>query len=148
MSQAWARRDANFPQTRYEVVADASDKDRRADGHFDKWSQNEQMAQRMQFDEGKTENADKVEYRTFRDARGRMVRLSKDSSLGLHGQDVTIKGERATLLKEEVEVKGGKPTGNVSAFFQLEGGGTVEVYGEKVAEGRHRMTVKRKIFSF
>ena len=140
---AFDRRDANFPQTRYEVVADASDGDPRADGHKDKWVQMEERAKEMQLDEGRVEGADKIEYRTFIDARGRKSQISKDAALGLHGQDVTIHGARATFLKREIEVKGGRPTGNVIEYFQREGGGTYAVHGEKVAEGRHRMTVHR-----
>lgn len=142
-SQAYARRDRAMPQTQYEVVADASDGDPRAEGHKDRWVQMEEQAKRLQLDEGRVEGEDKVEYRTFKDARGRTVRLSKDAALGLHGQDVTIHGERATFLKREIEVKGGRPTGNVIEYFQREGGGTYAVYGEKVAEGRHRMTTRR-----
>ena len=136
---AYDRRDRNFPQTRYEVVADGAE----ADGHRDRWVDMENRAKQMQLDEGKVEGADKVEYRKFTDARGRTSYLSKDAALGLHGQDVTIHGERATFLKREIVVKGGKATGDVIEYFQREGGGTYAVHGEKVAEGRHRMTVRR-----
>jgi len=148
-SQAYAKRDARLPQADAEKTwyFDGSDGDQRYVGR-DKWVQNEEMAKQMQLEEGKVENADKVEMREFIDARGRKVRLSRDSALGLHGQDITIKGERATFLKREIEVKGGKPTGNVVEYFQMENGGTVPVYGEKVAEGRHRMTVGKRYFSF
>jgi hypothetical protein len=142
-SQAYDRRDRMMPQTSYDVVADASDGDPRAEGHKDRWVQMEEKAKQLQMDEGRVEGADKIEYRTFIDARGRKTRLSKDAALGLHGQDVTIHGGRATFLKREIEVKGGRPTGNVIEYFQREGGGTYAVHGEKVAEGRHRMTVRR-----
>jgi hypothetical protein len=123
------------------------DGDKRGTGR-DKWVENEDMAKQLQTDEGKVEGADKVEYREFKDARGRTMRLSRDAALGLHGQDITIKGERATFLKREIEVKGGKATGNVTEYFQMENGGTIPVHGEKVAEGRHRLVVGKRYFSF
>lgn len=124
------------------------DGDSRGSGR-DKWVENEDMAKKLQLEEGKVEGADKVRYRTFTDARGRTVRLAQDASLGLHGQDITIRGERATHLKTEIDVKGGKPTGDVIAYMQLESGGTVKVHGHKVGPGRHRLEVgKRKYFSF
>lgn len=124
------------------------DGDTRGNGR-DPWVENEDMAKALQLKEGKVENADKAPIREFRDARGRTVRLSQDSSLGLHGQDITIRGERATHLKTEIEVKGGQPTGDVIAYMQLESGGTVAVHGHKVGPGRHRLEVsKRKYFSF
>jgi hypothetical protein len=123
------------------------DGDTRGNGR-DKWVENEDMARQLQLDEGKVENADKVPMRTYKDARGRTVRMSQDSALGLHGQDITIKGERATFLKREIEVKGGVATGDVIEYFQMEGGGTIPVHGHKVGRGRHRLEVGKRYFSF
>lgn len=126
---------------------DGSDGDDRFVGS-DPWVRNEMRAQRLIQDEGEVEGMDKVQYKSFVDARGRTVRMAKDAGLGLSGADITIKGERATFLKKEIEVKGGRATGNVVGYYQLEGGGTVQVFAEKVAEGRHRMTVSKRYFSF
>lgn len=124
------------------------DGDTRGNGRS-KWVENEDMARALQEKEGKVENADKVAMREFKDARGRTVRMSKDSALGLHGQDITIRGEKATFLKREIVTEGGKPTGDVIEYMQMESGGTVAVRGIKVGEGRHRLEVgKRRYFSF
>jgi hypothetical protein len=150
-TDAYAKRDRDL-NARAEAEKtwyfDGSDGDQRFAGR-DAWVRNEEMAKQLQLAEGRVENAEMAPKRKFVDARGRTVELSQDSALGLHGQDVTIRGERATFLKREIEVKGGKPTGDVIEYMQLESGGTVAVHGHKVGPGRHRLEVgKKRYFSF
>ena len=121
------------------------DGDKRYSGR-DSWVENEDAAKRQALNEAKDheKESEKADVRTFIDARGRAVRVKQDMSLGLHGQDVTIHGERASFEPPEPEIKGGRPTGDVIQRFITESGETGQVRGIKVAEGRHRLVVERK----
>jgi hypothetical protein len=78
------------------------------------------------------------------DARGRTIELKQDISPGLHGQDVTIYGERATFELPEPEIKGGRPTGDTVQRFITETGVTGQVRAVKIGQGRHQLIVEKR----
>jgi hypothetical protein len=121
------------------------DGDKRGNGR-DTWVENEDSARKQALNEAPDVEAlaTKAPLRRFKDARGRMVELRQDVSLGLHGQDVTIHGERATFEMSEPEIKGGRPTGDVLQRFVTESGVTGVVRGVKVGPGRQRLIVEKR----
>src|SRR5260221_10065477 len=97
------------------------DGDPRGNGR-DTWVENEDAARKQAINEAPDVEklAESAPMRKFKDARGRTIQLRQDVSLGLHGQDVTIYGERATFEPSEPEIKGGKATGDVLQRFVTE----------------------------
>jgi hypothetical protein len=148
-SDAWAKRDrALNAQAQAEKVwyADNSDGDPRAGTSKDAWVRNEDAARQQALADAPAleRAAEKADVRRFKDARGRMVELKQDVSPGLHGQDVTIHGERATFETPEPEIKGGRPTGDMVQRFITESGVVGQVRAVKVAPGRHRLIVEKR----
>src|SRR5204863_8040877 len=84
--------------------------------------------------------------------RTRNVR--RDAALGFASEDFHYAGDRIVTLNEEVEVRGGKPTGRILHHFQRiddqgRSLGTYEQAWEKEREGRMRSAGKaRKYYSF
>lgn len=80
--------------------------------------------------------------------------VKRDSALGFASEDFHYAGDRIVTLNEEVEVKGGKPTGRILHHFQRiddqgRSLGTYEQAWEREREGRMRSAGKaRKYFSF
>jgi hypothetical protein len=80
--------------------------------------------------------------------------VKPDSALGFASEDFHYAGDRIVTLNEEVEVKGGKPTGRILHHFQRiddqgRSLGTYEQAWEKEREGRMRSAGKaRKYYSF
>ncbi len=121
------------------------DGDKRGNGR-DPWVENEDSARKLA-----VENAPDLERlaaradgRRFVDARGRTIELKQDISPGLHGQDVTIFGERATFELPEPEIKGGRPTGDTMQRFITESGVTGQVRAVKIGQGRHQLIVEKR----
>lgn len=121
------------------------DGDKRGNGR-DPWVENEDSAHKQALDEAPDHEklAAQAPLRRFKDARGRMVELRQDVSLGLHGQDVTIYGERATFEPSEPEIKAGRATGDVIQRFVTESGVVGVVRGIKVGPGRQRLVVEQR----
>lgn len=121
------------------------DGDKRGNGR-DSWVENEDAARKQAINEAPDleKLATKIPSRRFKDARGRMVELHQDVSPGLHGQDVTIYGEKATFELAEPEIKGGRPTGDMVQRFITESGVTGQVRAVKVGAGRHRLIVEKR----
>ena len=148
-SDAYAKRDrALNARAAAEKVwyADGRDGDPRANGNRDEWVVNEDAARKQAVaDAPDLERlAEKADVRRFTDARGRTMELKQDISPGLHGQDVTIFGERATFELPEPEIKGGRPTGDTQQRFITESGVTGVVRAVKVEQGRHRLIVEKR----
>jgi hypothetical protein len=148
-SDAYAKRDrALNARAAAEKVwyADGSDGDARAGAARDPWVVNEDAARKQAVaDAPDLERlAERADVRRFVDARGRKVELKQDISPGLHGQDVTIHGERATFELPEPEIKGGRPTGDTVQRFITESGVVGQVRAVKEAQGRHRLIVEKR----
>lgn len=146
---AYAKRDrALNAQAKTEKVwyADNSDGDARAGNSKDDWVRNEDAAREQAVKDAPALErlAERADVRRFVDARGRTVELKQDISPGLHGQDVTIHGERATFELPEPEIKGGRPTGDMVQRFITESGVVGQVRAVKEAEGRHRLVVEKR----
>jgi hypothetical protein len=126
--------------------ADGSDGDPRAGTAKDEWVRNEEAARQQAIADAPAleKLAERAEVRRFVDARGRTTELHQDISPGLHGQDVTIYGERATFETPEPEIKGGRPTGDMVQRFITESGVTGQVRAVKEAPGRHRLIVEKR----
>ena len=121
------------------------DGDKRGNGR-DPWVENEDSARSQALNEAPDieKLATQTPLRKFKDARGRTIELRQDVSLGLHGQDVTIFGERATFESSEPEIKGGRATGDVIQRFVTESGVTGVVRGVKIGHGRQRLVVEKR----
>lgn len=154
-SDAYAKRDrlaardaALNRQAKAEKVwyADGTDGDPRAGLARDPWVVNEDAARKQAVaDAGDLERlAQRADVRKFVDARGRTIEMKQDISPGLHGQDVTIFGERATFELPEPEIKGGRPTGDTMQRFITESGMVGQVRAVKVAPGRHQLIVEKR----
>lgn len=126
--------------------ADGTDGDPRAGTAKDDWVRNEDAARRTAIAEAPDleKLAERAEVRRYKDARGRTIEIKQDISPGLHGQDVTIHGERATFELPEPEIKGGRPTGDMVQRFITESGVTGQVRAVKEAPGRHRLIVEKR----
>src|SRR5260221_312980 len=114
-TDAYAKRDrALNAQAKAEKVwyADGSDGDPRAGAARDPWVVNEDAARQQAIADAPAleKLAERANVRRFTDSRGRTQEFKQDISPGLHGQDVTIYGERATFELPEPEIKGGRPT--------------------------------------
>ncbi len=148
-TDAYAKRDrALNAQAAAEKVwyADGTDGDPRVAGAHDPWVVNEDAARAQAITDAPDPEklAERAEVRRFTDARGRRVELKQDISPGLHGQDVTIFGERATFELPEPEIKGGRPTGDTVQRFITESGVVGQVRAVKEAPGRHRLIVEKR----
>lgn len=148
-SDAYAKRDRALNElARSEKVwyADGSDGDPRAGLAKDDWVRNEDAARKQAIaDAPDLERlAERADVRRFVDARGRKIELKQDISPGLHGQDITIHGERATFELPEPEIKGGRPTGDTVQRFITESGVTGQVRAVKEGPGRHRLIVEKR----
>jgi len=84
----------------------------------------------------------------------RTRKVRRDAALGFGSEDFHYAGDRIVTLNEEVEVRGGKPTGRILHHFQRiddqgRSLGTYEQAWEKEREGRMRSAGKaRKYYSF
>ena len=148
-SAAYAKRDrALNAQRDSEKVwfADNSDGDPRAGNSKDDWVRNEDAARAQAIADAPALErlVERADVRRFTDARGRTIELKQDISPGLHGQDVTIHGERATFELPEPEIKGGRPTGDMVQRFITESGVVGQVRAVKEAPGRHRLIVEKR----
>jgi hypothetical protein len=79
----------------------------------------------------------------------RSRRVRPDSALGFDSTDVHYAGDRVVKLREEPEVKGGKPTGDIDFYFQRfddqgKSLGTFKQRWHKDGEGRHRSEGKAR----
>lgn len=126
--------------------ADGSDGDPRAGTARDEWVRNEEAARKQAVKDAPTLErlAERAATRKFVDARGRTIELKQDISPGLHGQDITIHGERATFELPEPEIKGGRPTGDTVQRFITESGVVGQVRAVKEGPGRHRLIVEKR----
>lgn len=124
---------------------DGRDGDTRFSGR-DEWVANEEAARKQALVDAPhlSELAKSADMRRFPGRRGRTVELSQDTSPGLHGQDVTIYGERATFESGVPEIVGGRPTGDMTQRFITESGVTGQVRAVKVGPGRHRLIVENR----
>jgi hypothetical protein len=154
-SDAYAKRDrlaardrALNAQRETEKVwyADGTDGDPRAGLARDPWVVNEDAARRQAIADAPDleKLAERADVRKFVDARGRTIELKQDISPGLHGQDITIYGERATFELPEPEIKGGRPTGDTVQRFITESGVVGQVRAVKEGQGRHRLIVEKR----
>lgn len=148
-SDAFAKRDrALNAQAQAEKVwyADGSDGDPRAGLARDPWVVNEDAAREQALKDAPAleKLAERADVRRFVDARGRTVEMKQDVSPGLHGQDITIHGERATFELPEPEIKGGRPTGDTVQRFITESGVVGQVRAVKEGPGRHRLIVEKR----
>lgn len=148
-SDAYAKRDrALNAQAAAEKVwyADGSDGDPRAGAARDPWVVNEDAARRQAVADAPAleQLAQRADARKFTDARGRTIEIKQDISPGLHGQDVTIHGERATFELPEPEIKGGRPTGDTVQRFITESGVVGQVRAVKIGNGRHQLIVEKR----
>jgi hypothetical protein len=148
-SDAYAKRDRELNQrAKAEKVwyADGSDGDPRAGTARDPWVVNEDAARQQAIADAPAleKLAERADVRRFVDARGRTIELKQDISPGLHGQDVTIYGEKATFELPEPEIKGGRPTGDTVQRFITESGVVGQVRAVKEAPGRHRLIVEKR----
>ncbi len=148
-TDAYAKRDrALNAQAKAEKVwyADGSDGDPRAGAARDPWVVNEDAARQQAIADAPAleKLAERAYVRRFTDARGRTQEFKQDISPGLHGQDVTIYGERATFELPEPEIKGGRPTGDMVQRFITESGVVGQVRAVKVEQGRHQLIVEKR----
>lgn len=79
----------------------------------------------------------------------RSRRVRPDSALGFDSTEVHYAGDRVVKLREEPEVKGGKPTGDIEFYFQRfddqgKSLGTFKQRWHKDGEGRHRSEGKAR----
>lgn len=126
--------------------ADGSDGDPRAGLARDPWVVNEDAAHKQAIADAPAleKLAERADVRRFVDARGRTIEMKQDISPGLHGQDITIHGERATFELPEPEIKGGRPTGDTVQRFITESGMVGQVRAVKEGPGRHRLIVEKR----
>jgi hypothetical protein len=81
--------------------------------------------------------------------RPRSRRVRPDSALGFDSTEVHYAGDRVVKLREEPEIKGGKPTGDIDFYFQRydqdgRSMGTFKQRWHKDSEGRHRSEGKAR----